>query len=82
MYTQTVYQAGNSHVVTIPKELARQTGLKPGLKVTISPTADGEGVIITKQKRAPKTRSAKDFQKWLQYFMRENGEILDELAKR
>lgn len=86
MAIQKIFQAGNSHVVAIPKDLAREVGLQIGHKVVMEKTPNGRGVIIMHAdevvKAPSKTKSGAEFQLWLSQFMEENGEILDELANR
>lgn len=84
MSIQTVFKAGNSQVVAIPKELAKEVGIKPGGKVELTKSSDGESVVISKAKKPEKkaTQAKADHEKWLKTFMEENGEILDELAIR
>ncbi len=83
MYTQTVYQAGNSTAVTIPKEIVRQLNLKPGSRVVVRPL-EGNQFIVEKAsppKPVKKSASQEAHREWLKVFMEENSEILDELAK-
>jgi antitoxin component of MazEF toxin-antitoxin module len=86
MAIQKVFQAGNSQVVAIPKNLAQELGLRVGHKVVMQKTSDGAGLVITRAdegKKHPSTaESDQEFQQWLDVFMKENGEILDELAHR
>lgn len=86
MQTQQIFQAGNSSVIAIPKHLLRDLNLKAGQKVVVDKTDDGEALIVRKAirplKRAKKSVVDKEFKKWLDTFMKENGEILDELALR
>jgi len=87
MNTQTIFQAGNSIVVAIPKHIARDFKLDAGHQVVVDKSADGEAIVVKPVKKTGKTatqnRAAdKEFQKWLNEFMEENGEILDELATR
>lgn len=79
MQTQRVFQAGNSQVVAIPKDF----GFRVGHKVVVEKTPDG--VFIRRAEGAKKSSKAKseaEFQSWLNVFIKENGEILDELAVR
>jgi virulence-associated protein VagC len=80
MSIQTVFKAGNSHVVAIPKEF----DIKTGEKVELRKSSDGDSVVITKVKKEKKkaTKTEVEHEKWLKIFMEENGEILDELALR
>lgn len=87
MQTQIIFQAGNSAVVAIPKDLMKDLKFSKGQKVEISKASDGESILIKKagktvssSKKLPKVTA--EFQKWMDTFMKENGEILDELAIR
>jgi len=86
MQIQKVFQAGNSQVVAIPKDMAREMGFKVGRKVVMEKTADGRGVVIKRAdegtQKPSKAKANEEFQSWLTQFMEENGEILDELALR
>lgn len=76
MSIQTIFKAGNSQVVAIPKNMPFKTGQK-----VLVEKADEETIIIKKASSSPK-KSDTEFKKWLDIFMEENGEILDELAER
>ena len=83
MQTQTVFKAGNSNVVSIPKPLLKETGIKVGDKVILERV--GSGFVVKKadiEKDKGEKKAKKEFKKWLDTFMDENGEILDELAVR
>ena len=83
MNTQTVFAAGNSLVVTVPKEIVRQLNLKAGQRVVVGPL-EGNRFHIEKSspvKPAQKTASEKEFMNWLDQTLEEDSEILDELAK-
>lgn len=84
MYTQKIFQAGNSAVVAIPKELMRKLNLKPGSPVTIKISSDNSHIMVEKPtvaKPTQKTASEKEFRNWLAQTLEEDSEILDELAK-
>lgn len=83
MYTQTIYEAGNSLAITIPKEIVRKFNLKRGHQVTITPADQNRLVVETTPIAKPvkKATAEKAHQEWLKVFMDENSEILDELAK-
>ncbi|HLE50334.1 MAG TPA: AbrB/MazE/SpoVT family DNA-binding domain-containing protein [Patescibacteria group bacterium] len=83
MYTQTVFAAGNSLVVTVPKEIVRKLNLKPGSRVVVGPL-EGNRFYIEKPtptKPIKKSASEKEFKSWLAQTLEEDSEILDELAK-
>jgi len=85
MQTQTIFQAGNSYVVSIPKHLIKDMNLKPGTKVAVDKVNDDVIVvkkISSKQSVNSRKQSDREFNRWLKIFMEENGEILDELAVR
>jgi putative addiction module antidote len=86
MQIQKVFQAGNSQVVAIPKDLAQELGLYVGHKVTVQKTPDGEGLIVKRAdagvKKVSKSQSDTEFQSWLSTILDEDKELIQELAKR
>lgn len=81
MQVQTVFKAGNSEVVALPKEL----GFKKGDKVIVEKASDDDNFVTIKKVPAKKIKnSASDaeFKIWLKNVLEEDGEILDELANR
>lgn len=81
MQVQTVFKAGNSEVVALPKEL----GFKKGDKVTVEKASDDENLVTIKKVSAKKTKNSAsnaEFKRWLNNVLEEDGEILDELANR
>lgn len=84
MQVQSVYKAGNSMVVTIPKHLAKELGFRPGQKVLVEKATSGQELIVRRVGKvaAKKTQVDAEFKGWLEVFMKENAEILDELAVR
>lgn len=85
MDIQTIFQTGNSSVVSIPKHLMRELKLRKGEKVVVEKASDN-AIIIRKKTKTPtslaKSATESEFNKWLNTFISENGEILDELAVR
>lgn len=84
MAEQTVFRAGNSNVVAIPKDLSKQLGIKPGQKVVVEPGTTGELVIrkVSKTGKGKRLDPNKELKRWWDAFLKENAEILDELALR
>lgn len=84
MQIQTVFKAGNSNVVAIPKELTEELKIKTGQKVFVSRDSETDAIVIKKvgKKRIEKKATLKEFKKWLKEVLREDAEILDELAVR
>ncbi len=81
MQIQTVFQAGNSDVVA----LARELGFKRGDKVVVEKIPSDENIVTIRKVSAPKTKksvSSTEFKKWLDNVLVEDAEILDELADR
>lgn len=81
MQTQTIFQAGNSSVVAIPKIF----GFKKGERVVVEKISDNEDAIVIKKVSAKKqngSASGTEFKKWLKNVLEEDAEILDELADR
>jgi len=86
MQTQTIFKAGNSEVVAIPKHLLKEMGLGLGHKVVVD-KSPVEGVICVrkveaKKNKQVKTVATKEFNRWLNDVLDEDKEILDELAVR
>lgn len=83
---QTVFYAGNSLVVSIPKPIIEELGIKPGQTVRVEKLGDGGEIVvkteITKKKKKKLTASDKEFAKWLDKFLKEDAALLDELATR
>ena len=84
MQTQTVFKAGNSYVVSIPKHLAKELNIKSGQKVSVEKTSDSNGIIIKRETKKSSKESSADleFKRWLKIALEEDKEILDELATR
>lgn len=85
MQTQTIFQAGNSEVVAIPKHLLEELKLKNGQKVTVDKASDDDAIVIRKASKSIKPSrkvSKTEFNKWLDKVIKEDAEILDELAVR
>lgn len=84
MQIQSIFKAGNSNVVVVPAHLMKEVGLKSGGKVIVEKSQDKDELIIRKatSKKSNKLAAKNEFKKWLDVFMKENAEILDELAVR
>ncbi|CAN5326691.1 hypothetical protein BH10PAT1_BH10PAT1_5510 [soil metagenome] len=86
MQIQTVFKAGNSNtVVSIPKSLSDELGIKTGQKVFVDKSADGDIIIKKvqpKNKKSSVSKTKKEFNKWLKNALEEDKEILNGLASR
>lgn len=84
MNLQPVVQIGNSDGVTIPAHLMTELRIKRGQKVVVDRIPDTENlVIITKPLiKTDKTELTREFQTWLASFLKEDKEVLEELAGR
>lgn len=85
MQVQTVFRAGNSNVVAIPKDVARELGFLPGKKVLVEKDLENGTFTIkrvVKSRFEPKESSgvSKEFNKWLEGALKEDAKILDGLA--
>ena len=82
MQTQTIFKAGNSNVIAIPSYILEDSNFKAGNKITVSKVDEDTMVIkTTVPSKSKKIAADVAFKKWLEVFMKENGEILDELAE-
>ena len=77
--TMTIFRAGNSDVVAIPKELREKYGWKTGVKVDIQPLSDGVNIKIVKTSKQP---ISTEFDRWLKHTAKKYGPALRELAKK
>lgn len=86
MQEQVVFRAGNSNVVAIPKSVGDKFGIKNGAKVTVEEIPEINGVLIKRLVKASRKSQSQgvtpEFKKWLKEALKEDGEILDELANR
>jgi len=86
MQIQKVFQAGNSQVVAIPKDLALEIGFSVGEKVVMEKTPNGKGVIIMRAdegvKKVSTSKFNAEFQSWLTNVLEEDKDLILELAKR
>jgi antitoxin component of MazEF toxin-antitoxin module len=82
MINQRVFKAGNSGVVSIPRDLAEEYGYEYGLMVQVVPSGYGDDLIIRKVTKEKKETSkiSSEFKKWLKSAISEDKEILNELA--
>lgn len=89
MQTQTIFQAGNSSVVALPKDLMKDLKFKKGQKVTVSKLQDEEAIVIKKLiAKGAKTKDLRikpsltpEFKQWLDQFVVEYKDVLQDLAK-
>lgn len=84
MNTYQIFRAGNSQVVTLPKSILSDVGIKVGQKVLVEKSSDNSAIVIRKPngsvKANSKVKSEAEFEKWWKMFLEENGGILDDLA--
>jgi putative addiction module antidote len=81
MAIQSIFQAGNSNVVAIPKDLFEEMHLKTGEKVRVEKLGD-DAIVVTKVAKKKSVKKQAEFQKWLDQFITEDKELLGELADR
>lgn len=81
MQIQTVFKAGNSNVVAIPRDLSEALQIKPGQKVVLEESGNGN-ILIKKLTKDKQSSADEKFKKWWKVFLKENAGILDELAVR
>lgn len=81
---QTIFQVGNSNVVSIPSRMLQEIGMKKGQQVIVDRVPDSDAIIVRPvvKKHAKKESVSKEFQEWLDSFIKEDGALLDELAHR
>ncbi len=81
--TQKSTKIGNSWGMIIPASVWKETGLKPGENLVLEVSEPGKLIILGKEEKIQKKAVArKDFENWVDQFLSEDAEILDELAIR
>ena len=82
MQTTTISQLGNSNAVILPSAIMQEAKWRRGQKMTIDYVAQAEGVFIRPiaKTSTPSSQSQKEFQTWLDGFLKEDGALLDQLA--
>ena len=80
MDTQTVFQAGNSLVVSIPKKVASALGWKKGQKLHIrhDPT---EKTVTMGENPISETGLTPEYFAWKEQVFKQNAKLLSRLAK-
>lgn len=83
MQKTTITQQGNSNSVILPAALMREAKWQRGQKMSIDYIPEADGVFIRRiKKTTTPSRSEKEFQTWLRNFLKEDAELIDELAHR
>ncbi len=82
MQIQTVFKAGNSNVVAIPRPISKELGLKKGSKVVIELAADRRSVLLRKVgSKAVASSITPEFLEVLERVNKRYGPALRKLAK-
>ncbi len=84
MYIQKAYKNGNSVVVTIPREYLRDVGIRDGSELIVDKDELGVITVVKKTQKVPAKKSnlTPEFKQWLDQALKEDAQILDELAER
>ncbi len=81
MQTTSLTQQGNSNSVILPAAQLREAKWQRGQKLAVDFVPEIDGFLIRRVKKSqPPTRSEKEFERWLSSFLKEDAELLDELA--
>lgn len=79
---QKIIQIGNSIGVVIPKELARQTGVKAGSKIYMEKDHNGSTILISKNQKSFNSSITPDFLRIISNINKKYGPALQELANK
>jgi AbrB family looped-hinge helix DNA binding protein len=83
MQVQTVFKAGNSEVVSIPKGIRRKLRIRKGSRVSVEELPGEEAFVVRRVAKPLKKRSSKrEFEDWLNNVLMEDEQILNELSIR
>lgn len=80
MLTQKAYKNGNSIAATLPKEYARELGIRDGSEIVV--VKEKGRIIITPKSKKKATGVTPKFMEMVDTFAREHDDVLRELAKR
>ncbi|OGY11506.1 MAG: hypothetical protein A3H88_01815 [Candidatus Blackburnbacteria bacterium RIFCSPLOWO2_02_FULL_44_9] len=80
MFIQKVYKNGNSIAVTVPKQFARDLGIRDGSEIVVT-KEKGKITISPKRKKRVSGVTPK-FMEMVDTFAREHEDVLRGLAKR
>lgn len=70
-------------MMTLPQPLLREWGVRTGGELTVEKVPDSEAILVFPARKKAKLGAVTvEFKKWLDSFLDENSEILDELADR
>lgn len=79
MFTQKLFKAGNSIVITIPKQLLELLKINAGDAVVLEPHADS----VTIKRKVKESHDVNDkFMKMVDEFANEHEDVLKELAQK
>ena len=86
MLNQKAYRNGNSLTATLPKEYAKDLGIRDGSEILVA-KENGKITIAPKKKKSAKHAEDEsgitpEFKKWLDDITKENEDLIKELAKR
>lgn len=82
---QKIIKVGNSAAITIPKRYLESIGVRVGSPIIVSLDPNIKQLIVDVPEKKIKTKHAKlshEFQGWLNAFLKEDANLLDELASR
>jgi len=83
MTTGKIFRAGNSDLVAIPQPWLREWGVSTGQEVFLEKVPDSDAVLVFPARKKSKNRAtAGEFKKWLDVVLKEDADLLDELAER
>lgn len=82
MQTTTISQLGNSNAVILPVPIMQEAKWHRGQKMTIEYVSQTGAAFIRPIAKvsSPASQSKKEFQTWLDGFLKEDGDLLDALA--
>ena len=84
MQITKVTQLGNSDAVVLAAPLMQEAKWRRGQKVSVNYIPDADGFLIRRIRKDSQkpSRSEKELQQWLEGFLKEDADLLDELAHR
>ena len=75
-----IFKTGNSMVVSLPSEVDKQLGIRPGTEVEVQ-IDEEEGVIVIRPMRKTPAGVTSDFSRLVDEFIEEYRPVLEALAR-
>lgn len=81
--TGKIFKAGNSNAIIIPQPLLQEWGVDTGEELTVEKVPDSEAILVFPTRKKTKSNAvSSEFNKWIDTVLKEDADLLDDLAER